>query len=526
MKFAFSSFANQNHIMKQILLFAILFIGIAITKSLQAQRSGFGFHMTANEYIGDLNGNSYNLYKFKNFKAGGAISLQQYLNPSFNLVEWGGYNRVQHYRSVADVAGNPFPFNSVDADFFNFNVLLKYKFNNGYLFSENTAFAPFLIGGLGVTHIKSNVYIGPQNSGRTKLDGQTKPSLIGGAGLFFRFNDIVGIEAASMFNRPFYDEWDGKKKGGNDIYLQHSLGLVFSIKKPADTDKDGVSDKKDNCPITPTGVTVDVNGCPVDTDGDGVADYMDKCPQETGLRNLAGCPDKDKDGIADKDDKCPTIPGLAKFDGCPDSDGDGVEDSKDKCPRTPGGADVDKKGCPLDSDGDKVPDYLDKCPNTKAGAAVDAAGCPTDDDGDGVLNAVDKCPNTPGPETNNGCPVVKEEAKKRLNFATRGIYFETGKSVLKPESYPKLDEIVSIINEYPDYNLRLGGHTDNVGKDAKNMILSQVRVDAVKTYLVNKGVPDNRLEATGYGKTKPIATNKTAIGRAQNRRVEMELFLK
>ncbi|MCW3108539.1 MAG: OmpA/MotB domain protein, partial [Segetibacter sp.] len=315
-------------------------------------------------------------------------------------------------------------------------------------------------------------------------------------------------------------------RGGNDIYLQHNLGLIFSLKKPVDTDKDGVPDKKDKCPDTPPGVKVDSKGCPVDTDGDGVADYIDKCPQQPGSAELSGCPDTDKDGVADIDDKCPAVPGLAKFAGCPDSDGDGVEDSKDQCPNTAAGTPVDANGCPLDSDGDKVPDNLDKCPNTPAGTVVDATGCPVDRDGDGIPNNVDKCPDTPGPATNNGCPEVKEETKKRLNFATRGIYFETGKAIIKPESFPKLDEIVSIINEYPDYNLRLGGHTDSVGSAMSNMFLSQARVDAVKAYLVSKGVSETRLVAKGFGETMPIAPNKTAVGRAQNRRVEMELYLK
>jgi len=284
--------------------------------------------------------------------------------------------------------------------------------------------------------------------------------------------------------------------------------------------------KKDKCPDTPPGVVVDSKGCPVDTDGDGVADYLDKCPQQPGSAALGGCPDTDKDGVADINDKCPTVPGLAKFAGCPDTDGDGVEDSIDKCPNTPAGTPVDASGCPLDSDGDKVPDNLDKCPNTPAATAVDSTGCPVDRDGDGVPNNVDRCPDTPGPASNNGCPEVKAETKKRLNFATRGIYFQTGKATIKPISFPNLDEIVSIINEYPDYNLRLSGHTDAVGSDASNMILSQARVDAVKAYLVGKGVSETRLEAKGYGEIRPIASNKTAVGRAQNRRVEMELYLK
>ncbi|MDQ6813280.1 MAG: OmpA family protein [Bacteroidota bacterium] len=174
-----------------------------------------------------------------------------------------------------------------------------------------------------------------------------------------------------------------------------------------------------------------------------------------------------------------------------------------------------------------MPDLIDKCPNTPAGIAVDATGCPIDRDGDGVPNDVDTCPDTPGPASNNGCPEVKEEATKRLSFATRSIYFETGKAIIKPESFEKLDEIVSIMNKYPNYNLKLGGHTDSKeGSDVSSTKLSIARVDAVKSYVVGKGVSESRLQAKGFGETRPVAPNKTAIGRAQNRRVEMELYLK
>jgi len=116
--------------------------------------------------------------------------------------------------------------------------------------------------------------------------------------------------------------------------------------------------------------------------------------------------------------------------------------------------------------------------------------------------------------------------KKRLNFATRGIYFETGKATLKSNSYAMLNEIISILEEYTDYSLRISGFTDSQGSDATNLKLSQDRVDAVKSYLTRNSVSETRIEATGYGEARPIATNATATGRAQNRRVELELFLK
>jgi OOP family OmpA-OmpF porin len=89
-----------------------------------------------------------------------------------------------------------------------------------------------------------------------------------------------------------------------------------------------------------------------------------------------------------------------------------------------------------------------------------------------------------------------------------------------------LNEIISILEEYTDYSLRIGGYTDSQGGEATNLKLSQARVDAVKSYLTRNSVNEARIEATGYGEAKPIASNATATGRAQNRRVELELFLK
>lgn len=320
-----------------------------------------------------------------------------------------------------------------------------------------------------------------------------------------------------------------------------------------DKDGDGIKDRKDLCPATPTGVKVDANGCPLDTDRDGVVDYLDKCPDTPGTAEMNGCQDKDKDGVADNEDNCPDVPGSARFKGCPDSDGDGVEDSKDKCPNakgldrfngcpdtdgdgiedtkdkcndTPKGVKVDMNGCSSDSDNDGVIDSDDKCPDTRTGVKVDATGCPSDTDGDGVINSIDACPTVPGLAVNKGCPEKKVDVKKRLEFAARGINFETGKANIIPTSFAMLDEVVSILNEYVDYNLRMGGHTDAVGNDTFNLTLSQARINSVKAYLVSKGIADTRVVATGFGETRPIASNANAAGKAKNRRVELELFLK
>ncbi len=497
--------------------YQLFFLSVALiaTSAIGAysQSGALGIHGTLTEYDGDLNGNEHHFYEFEFLKPGAAISLQQYLNSSFNLVEKFSFNQLR-YQNDAGTAG-------VNADFLVLNLKLKYKFNNGYIFKETAAIAPFLVGGIGGTYIESSRYTHLDKG--TISDGEFKGNLAFGAGILFQFNERIGLELSNTMNAPLFDAWDGVDEGGNDFYLQHSAGLVFNLRKPKDTDNDGVSDRRDNCPDTPSEATVDSKGCPVDTDKDDVPDYLDKCPNDVGSALLEGCPDRDSDSVSDINDKCPDVPGVARFAGCPDSDNDGVEDANDKCPNVAG---LDTfQGCP-DTDKDGVEDSKDKCANTPSGVKVDETGCPADSDGDGVPDTEDRCPATKGEGTANGCPEIKEAVKKRLNFATRGIYFETGKATLKAASYPMLDEIVSIMGEYTDYSLRMGGYTDSQGSDATNQKLSQERVNSVKAYLVTKGITEGRLEATGYGEARPIATNATSAGRAQNRRVELELFLK
>src|SRR5690606_34278430 len=103
------------------------------------------------------------------------------------------------------------------------------------------------------------------------------------------------------------------------------------------------------------------------------------------------------------------------------------------------------------------------------------------------------------------------------------IYFSTGKYVLLNKSFKGLDDVAQIMKDDPAMKIAIDGHTDNVGSDATNQRLSERRANAVKAYLVKKGVSEDRITATGYGETKPIADNKTAAGRQQNRRVELTL---
>jgi OOP family OmpA-OmpF porin len=241
--------------------------------------------------------------------------------------------------------------------------------------------------------------------------------------------------------------------------------------------------------------------------------------------NASGCPlDSDEDAVPDGIDVCPNSPQGAVVDvnGCPvDTDGDGVFDGLDECPGTPVGALVDALGCALDSDGDEVPDGLDRCPDTRTGLPVSADGCPLDTDGDGVPDGVDRCPDSPaGQDVDElGCPLLFEQPRAPL--VLRGVNFATGRSVLTTESYAILDEVAVALLARPDVRVEIAGHTDITGSRNTNMRLSMERAQAVMAYLAQRGVAPSRMEARGWGPDRPIATNATAAGRAQNRRVEL-----
>ncbi len=314
----------------------------------------------------------------------------------------------------------------------------------------------------------------------------------------------------------------GFKDLRNDIMLGAGLLINFANEEevPAisDRDKDGIPDNQDRCPDVP-GVAIHA-GCP-DTDGDGLADDKDECPTQAGPLNLNGCPDRDSDGIADKNDKCPDEAGPASNNGCPitDRDGDGIDDKDDECPDQRGT--LATRGCP-DRDGDGIADKDDECPDQRGTAAL--KGCP-DRDGDGIADKNDKCPDTPGPASNNGCPVIAQEDKAVLDLAVKNVQFETGKANLLSSSFPILDQVAQLMRKYPDYKLRISGHTDSIGEAPANQRLSENRAKTCYDYLVAKGIEASRMSHQGFGESRPIADNRFKEGRDKNRRVEFELYL-
>ncbi|MEE8481159.1 MAG: outer membrane beta-barrel domain-containing protein [Desulfobacterales bacterium] len=200
-----------------------------------------------------------------------------------------------------------------------------------------------------------------------------------------------------------------------------------------------------------------------------------------------------------------------------DSDGDGVYDAKDQCPGTPAGVKVNDVGCPLDSDGDWVYDYMDKCPGTPAGAPVDKVGCPLDSDGDGVYDYLDQHPNTQaGLKVDEyGRPILKKgEISIKLV-----IEFGFDKAGVRSIYHEKIKEAADFMQRYPQAEAKIGGHTDSLGSDEYNLVLSERRAKSVKNYFVdNFGISAQRFTTMGYGESQPIATNDSKEGRQKNRR--------
>jgi outer membrane protein OmpA-like peptidoglycan-associated protein len=387
------------------------------------------------------------------------IYLSRYLNPSFDIM-------------LKDELGYRDQGAEGKLDMNNILLNLRYKLNNGYLLGEDSKIKPYLFGGVG--------YLSDNKDKGMNFDAGlgTKFALNPSTALYLEGGFIKGIETTVANVARTDDFW--KVTGG----------LEFSFGKVKDSDLDGVSDKKDECPGTPAGVEVDEKGCPLDRDGDGVPDYKDDCPDEPGDASLNGCPDRDGDGIADKDDDCPDTPGLKKFKGCADTDEDGVADPKDECPDTP-------KGCP-----------------------VDAKGCPLDSDGDGVIDCEDDCPTTAGLVDNKGCPAEWED------IVLGPVYFDFDKANLRPDGMAILDKAVEQLNSSAEFDVVIAGHTCNIGAENYNQGLSEKRAQSVVKYLLKKGINNAYVGSNGYGELKPAMENTSKANRKLNRRAEFEIKIK
>lgn len=389
---------------------------------------------------------------------GPSASLSRFIGAGFSLGLQGGINTIEKINGVSNPSISSY---SADA-FFSF-----YPKNSGVL-------RPFLKAGYGWSNFDIS---GDLIDGRL-LSRDVSKTILGGIGVDIMFDSSFGITVQTEYRNAF------EIFGTN--YLQHQIGVSYQFGS-GDMDKDGVPDKKDECPEVPG--LKEYNGCP-DTDGDTVIDKKDTCPEIPGKVEYNGCPDTDGDGIADPDDACVELPGTPEMNGCPDTDGDGVSDDTDTC--------IDEVG-PLENN-----------------------GCPWPDaDNDGVADKDDLCKDEAGAVANNGCPELSDEIMKTINDRGAKINFAASSDkILGKKMRTILLEIRDILVENPKGNLLIEGYASADGSEDFNTELSVRRAETVRDLLVSLGISEARLQVKGLGETAPIGDNESPEGRAENRRVQ------
>jgi outer membrane protein OmpA-like peptidoglycan-associated protein/outer membrane protein W len=383
---------------------------------------------------------------------GPAISLTRYLGAGFSIGS-------QYSLGVS-------PKNGLDLDYTSLDGILK--FNLG-----KNKFIPYLFTGYGLTNFSDN----DDDEGQFPSTESSR-TILGGIGFDLSLSNKLKLNISSSYR--------SSNESGTYNHLQNIFGLRYNF-GVGDKDKDGVSDKKDQCPDVPG--LKEFNGCP-DSDGDGISDNKDACPEEAGPESTGGCPDNDGDGIVNSEDACPDKAGSSEMNGCPDSDGDGVADNKDNCPETSG--DIANNGCPwADLDGDGVPDKDDACPDIK------------------------------GNIKNNGCPEISNEIIETLNkFGSNINFMAESHAVMGKKTISTLVEIKKILTKNTSGKLLIEGYSSSDGSENYNQILSVQRANSVKDYLVKLGVDIKRLEVIGYGEDNPLGDNENPMGRSMNRRVQ------
>lgn len=323
------------------------------------------------------------------------------------------------------------------------------------------------------------------------------------------------LKGENVDNTSFDFEFGGPYAGLSFLYGSKDAGLM-----QPDTDEDGVDDKEDQCPDTPSGVTVNESGCEPDTDGDGIADARDECadtPKDAGT-DQKGCPEP-----------LPEPEPEAAAAAAADADQDGLADEQDQCPDTPEGTPVDAHGCAQgDQDQDGIADGQDRCPGGAAGA-VDANGCPleavaeapaagADEDRDGVPDARDRCRRTP-----RGFKVDPTGCLVQQASVLQGITFQVNSSYLMRDSEVLLLDVVQALKAQRNMKVVIQGHTCDLGDAKYNKWLSQRRANRVLEFLVRHGIEASRLLAVGYGEEQPMVPNDDERMRELNRRTVFQV---
>lgn len=516
-----------THILNNMNKILTLGLALAATASLHAQSSvyswGVGVHPTAFSYYALDNG----VFKTSEYEPGVSFSILHRLNNYFDGGLELGLGQVRHPDLFADFQSGARARHR--EDFYNYNLITRFKFDNGKILPLDCIFSPFVKAGIGGSSYKG-------------FADNFQPMVPMGLG----FNVRLGKFAAHLTAQSSYNLGLGAPS-----YLQHSIGLNLNFQerktriiedKMMDRDFDGVADERDECPdIFGPGMS---KGCP-DTDGDGIKDAADKCPTVAGFANLNGCVDTDRDGIVDMEDNCPTEYGVVARNGCPlnnarpDRDKDGIEDDRDECPDVAGR--FTAKGC-ADADGDGIKDAEDKCPNEYG--KPEFGGCPQQKfDQDWLRQSMrDRSkPNTiaDANDPNGGRtlrPVAVGSAMnldnnmpdaeyciKAMESDLGKVYFQT--NIDQPTAVTRqfIEVVAQVMKRCNDVKVTITAHTDADANDDFNQSLSVRRADNVKAILITKGVDASRITVQAAGEKQPIAPNDTPENKQLNRRVEFQL---
>jgi OmpA-OmpF porin, OOP family len=500
--------------------------------------------------------------KFSQWQSGYGLGGSYYLSPSFNI----GGGVAYYFLNTNPLNDNPFWMKG-----YLYPVLahVEYKFANGYLIKEESIWQPYL-------KIAYGSVFGKTWGMSLDLNGAPYEYFVNESSL----KTIVGLKAQPLDQWAFHFEFgnyltsavamDGAKSAPNkDMLYAFSLGATFLFGNLKDSDNDGVPNKFDMCPLTPPNVTVDGNGCPIDSDNDGIPDYLDFCPNEFGTIKTMGCPDQDEDGVADNEDECPNVPGEKLNRGCPlnrdestsiefplaeipksdvniffvsppqgqgaplvyssatkdgiafDRDSDGIADPIDQCPDLKGT--VENFGCPEDSLIKQRPNNQLFSPQSFHPLAL-TPGCPNDKDCDGIADEFDNCPDIPGDIKNKGCPINTSKALWRDDIKVAPVHFATGATYITDFSKDRLEKLVQALNQNPNLNVWIFGHTDARGGSEVNKAISEKRVGIIVDFLISKGIASNRIFSIGFGENFPISFGREDQDLLRNRRVEFFLF--
>lgn len=495
--------------MKKCSVLSIFFLAcvLAIPASSQFKDIGLGGGIGFGGIVGatdDLSNKDANFYARAFLRAGIVNGVQAELG--------AGLGRMTGTNRAGDTRGNGDGTKAV-------SQLIPIDFR--LLFSPFSfkSWNPYLYAGIGAVH-----YSMEEQPGNADPLVKTKGWSLyapGGLGLQFALDDHTSFEISGGYNYAFNDkintitvnsQANAPKK---DAYWSALIGLTVAGESgSADPDGDGLTNReekqlgtdKHNPDTDGDGLsdgaevlTYKSNPLKADSDGDGLKDGEEVNVYHTDPNKA----DTDGDGLSDGDE-------VTKYNTNPlnaDTDGDGLSDGAEvnQHKTNPNKTDTDVDGL---SDGDEVNKYKTD-PNK------------LDTDGGTVSDGQEVANNTNPLDPSDDIP-KKRELKVEVGKAIvlEGIVFKTGKADIEPASEEILGDAFNTLEQNKEIQVEIRGYTDNVGSNKLNAKLSQRRADAVKAWLVGKGIPADRIKAKGYGPANPIADNKTAEGRQKNRRIE------